>query len=151
VNSVRLVPLLIGPWPYSLFYTRTLQSPLPAPPSIGFLVVPKMLRPTERKKVQWSPHHSNKFVVGGNDLRLYEIRSSVRYDCTSSSCTFCSQIRVSLTNLAVFAFLNCRKTRNHLLEMSSSTFPSFLPQVRVKRLLLPLHDRISLPAHCYRV
>jgi hypothetical protein len=35
-----------------------------------------MLRPTERKKVQWSPHNANQFVVGGNDLRLYEIRSS---------------------------------------------------------------------------
>lgn len=37
-----------------------------------------MFRPTERKKVQWSPHNANQFVVGGNDLRLYEIRSSVR-------------------------------------------------------------------------
>jgi hypothetical protein len=39
-----------------------------------------MLRPTERKKVQWSPHHANQFVVGANDLRLYEIRSSVRIE-----------------------------------------------------------------------
>lgn len=44
-----------------------------------------MLRPTERKKVQWSPHNGSQFVVGGNDLRLYEIRSSVRIEARQST------------------------------------------------------------------
>lgn len=70
-----------------------------------------MLRPTERKKVQWSPHHSNKFVVGGNDLRLYEIRSSVRHGlrnllffqfvalwpCLTNSFVFCCVIAGNIT------------------------------------------------------
>lgn len=37
------------------------------------------MRATERKKIQWSPHTSNQFVVAGNDLRLYEIRAKVLF------------------------------------------------------------------------
>lgn len=68
-----------------------------------------MFRPTERKKVQWSPHNANQFVVGSNDLRLYEIRSSVRiFRCNSTLLLILCSLSNSFACAPLFLGFLCR-------------------------------------------